>query len=118
MVEGTGTAGSPFVISTDTRAVVIEQASAGVLDLSAYAGDLVITVNLSANVTDILLPNAPGTRIDLIFVLVTAGRTVAMTSQPRGGAILSAPTVVGKANWFQLRQPSAFWVNAALGIGI
>ena len=87
------------------------------LDLSSYVGDLVITVNLSANVTDIILPNAPGTSLDLIFVLATAGRTVAMTTPPRGQALI-APGTVGKANWFQLRQTSAFWASVIFGINI
>lgn len=117
IVQGTGTAANPFVVSTDTRAVTIEQSSAGVLDLSSYVGDQVITVNLSANVTDIILPNAPGTRLDLIFVLVTAGRTVAMTNPPRG-VTPAAPAVVGKGNWYQLRQASSFWVAITLGAGL
>jgi|SRR5690606_24504800 len=115
-LSGTGSANNPYSIRLESRAIVIDQASAGPLDLSPYVGDVAITVNLRASVTEIILPSAPGTRIDLFLVLAVAGRTVAFPSSIRwaSGSSPALPTVVGKALWAQLRQTADFWAGIHL----
>lgn len=116
VVTGTGTASNPFVISTAITAFTIEQGSDGPLDLSSYAGDVAVTVNLNANVTSITLPDAPGTRLEIFFALGTAGATISWPAGVRWvGAAPSAPTTVGQALWTTLRQAAGFWAGMTVG---
>lgn len=116
-VTGTGSAAAPFIIGLDARAVVIEQAAAGALDLTPYAGVPVITVNMSASITDMTLPDLPGTEVELFLMLTQAGSTVAWPSGVRwvDGVAPVAASAVGKARWVRLRQTAGFWAGEEVG---
>lgn len=117
-VAGVGTAKNPFVVSLDNAPVTIDQTAAGALDLSSYSGDRIITVNLQQNATSVILPNAPGTRLELLVVTPTVGRTVTWPAGIRwaGGNAPAAIGTAGKANWVALHQAAGFWVGALLGV--
>lgn len=118
IVEGTGTNGTPFVVSLASRALTVSQAAAGVLDLSGYVGSPIITVEMAASVTGVILPDAPGTELELLLVLSVAGRTIAWPAEIRwaGGTAPALPTTVGDALWVKLRQSAGFWVGTGFGI--
>lgn len=117
-VEGTGTTKSPFTISLDSGAAEISQSAAGGLDLSAYNGDSVVTVDLLQNVTGMTLPNRPGARIELMLLQSVGGKTVTWPAGIRwtGGAAPAVTTTVGKATWVALRQAAGFWVGTSYGV--
>ncbi len=116
-MTGTGTASNPFIVGMDIRAITIEQSAAGSLDLSSYVGDLAVTVNVSANITDVILPSSPGTQFDLVLMTITTGRAIAWPADIRwvGGAAPTLRPTVGKGAWVRLRQTAGFWVGASVG---
>ena len=116
-VEGTGTVANPFVVSLDARAVSIDQTASGVLDLSSLVGDVAVTVNVSASITDVLLPDEPGTRLDIFLRTVTAGNTIAWPSSIRwnGGITPIVNPTVDAINWIHLRQATDFWAGIVFG---
>lgn len=121
VVTGTGTVDSPFEVAVDTRSVTIDQSSAGALDLSQFRGDAVVNVNLAANVTSIILPDVPGTRIELVLTQTVAGRTVVWPASVKwpGGTQPVLSTVAGRIDWISLRQVTATqWLGRTLGIGM
>lgn len=116
-VTGTGTASNPFVISAAINVATIEQNASGPLDLSTYVGDMSVTVNLSANVTSMILPNAPGTRLDLFFVTVVTGVSVVWPTAIRWAGTATTPSAtVGEAAWATLRQTADFWAGNDIGV--
>jgi len=117
-VSGTGSASSPFIVELDSSASSVDQASAGGLDLSAYVGNSIVTVDLRQSVTSITLPTSPGARLELVLLQSVGGRTVAWPSEIRwaGGVAPAVTTTVGKATWVVLRQAADFWVGFTYGV--
>lgn len=120
-VEGTGTVDTPFIVSIANRSISIDQSSQGALDLTPYFGDPVVNVSLGANVTGVLLPDAAGTRIELVVTQGAASRTIVWPTSIKWAAgappVLSA--AVGQTDWISLRQVTASqWLGRVLGSGI
>ena len=79
-VRGTGSTNNPFIVELDASAASVDQAATGGLDLSAYIGNSIITVDLRQSVTGITLPSSPGARVELVLLQSVGGKTV--TSWP------------------------------------
>ena len=117
-VRGTGSTNNPFIVELDASAASVDQAATGGLDLSAYIGNSIITVDLRQSVTGITLPSSPGARVELVLRQSVGGKTVTWPSEIRwaGGAAPAVTTTVGKATWVVLRQAADFWVGFTYGV--
>jgi hypothetical protein len=118
MVEGTGNAGSPYVISLASQSVPVLVPVAGPVDLSGMDSGAVAYLRLSGNVTSISLPQTVGSRIDLVIFHVVAGTTVAFPTPIywAGGTDPVLATAANRADWITLRNVGDFWIGSALAL--
>lgn len=120
-LQGTGNAGSPFVISLASSLVTVNQTATGPLDLSQVKAGSAVLVNLSASVTSLILPSSVGARIDLIFTQVTAPNPITWGSAIKwpGGTLPVLSTTINYTDWFAIRAISATtWIGSTLGLAI
>jgi hypothetical protein len=112
-VTGRGNAEDPYIVSLALPFSDRVQDVAGSLDLSAAAPGSFIEVTLSADVTDVDLPDDAGGRVELLIHNDGSGSTITWPSNiwwPGGTPpVLSA--TAGQSDWIDLRRLGTNWVG-------
>lgn len=118
-LTGTGNDSAPFVVSLAANYLLLTQATNGPIDLSAVASGVIVELNLSANVTGITLPTAPGTKIEIAAKQVVASRTITWpTIKWVGGAAPVLSTTINYIDWIVIRRLGTDWIGAVEGAAI
>lgn len=116
-VVGTGSAGSPFVVSLAPTPSDFVLAAPGALDLSGVGASAVARVLLQANATSVQLPTN-GVRLDLLVTQdAVGGRTIAWPAAViwPGGTDPVLTATANAADWISLIQAAGVWAGVKIG---
>ena len=112
-VTGRGNQDDPYIVSLALPFSDRVQDVAGPLDLSAAAPGSFVEVTLSADATEVILPDDAGGRVELLIHNDGSGSTVTWPSNiwwPDGAPpVLS--TTAGRSDWIDLRRLGSNWVG-------
>lgn len=112
-VFGQGNKDDPYIISLAIPFGEREHIEAGPLDLTVASPGAFVEVTLAADITEVVLPDDPGGRVELLIHQDGSGSTVTWPANiwwPSGTPpVLS--TVAGQADWIDLRRLGTHWVG-------
>lgn len=120
VVEGTGSANNPFIVSVAPTPGSFTQTDTGVLDLGALAPAAVARIILAASPTSVNLPGN-GSRLDLLIVQdPVGGRTITWPAAViwPGGTDPVLTATANAADWITLIQAGGVWAGVKVGANL